>query len=443
MLRTLLKGRLRWALIFWIFVVSAIAYLDRVNISIAGHFIQLELGLNNIQFGWVFSAFVLGYALFQAPAGRLADRIGPRKSLALATLWWGIFSVLTAAVSKDIAYALAFLIATRFVLGVGEAIMYPSSNRFVARWIPTQERGNANGIIFAGVGAGAGLAPPLITWVMIHFGWRVSFLISALIGLAGGLIWYLVARDEPDDHPWVNEEEAAHIRAGIPSRDGALANQGLSWGAIFSDRNVLLLTFSYASFGYTVYIFFTWFFIYLNQVRGLDLKSSALYSILPFLSMAAGSTAGGWVSDRLSRRFGKWVGRCAQGAAGMALSATFVVLATQVADARLASVVLAGGAFAIYLSSSSFWSVSADIGAQSAGSLSGVMNMGCQLAGAVTASSTPYIGARFGWSASFQVAAAFCAAGAVAWLFVNPERQVVGAAPTVRHTAAGTPATAL
>jgi ACS family glucarate transporter-like MFS transporter len=439
---TLLKGQFRWVLIIWIFVLSATAYLDRVNISIAGQFLQKELGLDNTQLGWVFSAFVLGYALFQAPAGRLADLLGPRKSLTGATIWWGVFSVLTTIVSKGMAGALAILISIRFLLGVGEAIMYPSSNRLVSRWIPIKERGKANGIIFAGVGAGAGVAPPLITYIMTQYGWRVSFVISAVIGVAVGLVWYLLSRDEPGQHPGVDEEEALYIRTGIATSADAAKGESLSWSTIFGSRNVLLLTFSYASFGYTAYIFFTWFFIYLNQVRGLDLKSSALYSILPFLSMAAGSIIGGWVSDKVTKQYGRWAGRCLVGAIAMALSAALVALATQVADARVASVVLAGGAFGIYLAQSSFWSVSADIGTRSAGSLSGVMNMGNQLAGAVTASLTPWIGGQFGWSASFQVAAAFCATGAAAWLLVNPEIQLGSPAADGRTAGAKTPAIA-
>src|ERR1039458_9707301 len=97
-----LRGRVRWVLIFWMFVISAIAYLDRVNISIAGHFIQEEFHLSNVQLGWVFSAFVLGYALFQAPGGRLADRFGPRRILLLAAVWWAIFTSLTALVPATI-----------------------------------------------------------------------------------------------------------------------------------------------------------------------------------------------------------------------------------------------------------------------------------------------------------------------------------------------------
>src|SRR5262249_6195853 len=173
----------RWGLIFWLFVLSAVAYLDRVNLSIAGAKLTEEFNISNIELGLVFSAFLLGYALFQTPAGWLADRFGPRRVLTGGVIWWGIFSALTAAISHNISNAVMVLIGIRFLLGAGEAIMYPASNQFVARWIPTEERGIANGVIFAGVGIGAGITPPLISAIMLQYGWRSSFLLSALIGL--------------------------------------------------------------------------------------------------------------------------------------------------------------------------------------------------------------------------------------------------------------------
>ena len=127
------------------FAISAIAYLDRVNISIAGGAIKEEFGLDNIQLGYVFSAFVAGYALFQAPGGRLADRFGPRNVLALGTVWWAVFTALTALAPSGSAHALLLLLSVRFALGLGEAVVYPASNRLVAGWIPFQERGRANG----------------------------------------------------------------------------------------------------------------------------------------------------------------------------------------------------------------------------------------------------------------------------------------------------------
>ena len=410
----------RWLLVGWMFLISAIAYLDRVNISIAGSSIAEEFHLSNIQLGWVFSAFVLGYAFFQAPGGWLADRLGPRRVLMLGVVWWGVFTALVTSLSAQLAGLLTILIALRFALGIGEAVVYPATNCVVAAWIPSAERGLANGIIFAGVGFGAGITPPLITWFLTHYGWRSSFWASAALGLVAGLIWYVIARDRPSAHPWVSPEEGALINAGLPPEDAKHSRRGL--GSILRNFDLWAITFSYFCYGYTAYIFFSWFFIYLNKVRGLDLKQSAYYSMLPFIAMALGSSGGGWLSDVVSRHFGKRIGRCIFAAVAMLLAAVFVTLGTRVESAELASFVLAGGAGALYLSQSSFWSLSADIGKSSAGSVSGVMNMGGQLGGALTASLTAAIADRFGWTASFLVAAALCVAGGLAWLPVRTER---------------------
>jgi ACS family glucarate transporter-like MFS transporter len=420
-----MEGRLRWVLILWMFLMSAIAYLDRVNISIAGQAIQKEFNLSNVQLGWVFSAFVIGYALFQAPGGRLADRFGPRLVITLGVIWWSLFTTLTALVPPGLGMAIGLLIVVRFLLGIGEAVVYPSSNRLVANWIPSVERGVANGLIFAGVGAGAGITPPLITYVLLNWGWRWSFYVCALIGLAAGLGWHLLARDSPEQHPWISKRELATIEAGLPASVKELeARRALPWGTILGNKNILAITLSYFSFGYVAYIFFTWFFIYLSRVRGLDLKASAFYSMLPFIAMASCSPLGGWIADILVKRYGKRAGRCGVAVFGMALSAVFLALATQVESAQLASIVLAGGAGAMYLAQSAFWAVTADIAGASAGSASGLMNMGGQIGGAVTASLTPWIADQFGWTPSFLVAASLCMLGSIAWLFVNPHDQL-------------------
>jgi ACS family glucarate transporter-like MFS transporter len=420
------QGLVRWLLVFWMLVISAVSYLDRVNISIAGPSIEHDFHLDHIQLGWVFSAWVLGYALFQAPSGRLADRFGPRKILLLGTVWWAVFTALTALAPANIAGSLAILVLVRFLLGVGESIVYPASNRLVAAWIPSHERGLANGLIFAGVGLGAAVTPPLIAYIIYHYGWRWSLSACGLIGLVIGGLWFLIARDEPEQHPWASPKEVSYISAGLPN----VEKQSLPWLTILGSRNVWVVTASYFGFGYVAYIFFTWFFTYLSTVRGLNLKASAGYAMLPFAAMAVCSSIGGWISDRLTKAYGKRVGRCFTACAATVLAAVFVAVGTHVADARLASVVLAGGAGALYLSQSAFWSVSSDIGGRSAGSVSGVMNMGGQLGGATTASLTPFVAKHFGWEMSFWVAAGFCFIGALAWLLVDPDEQLKSTAST-------------
>ena len=423
--------QVRWFLVFWLFVLSAVAFLDRVNISIAGSSIASDYHLTNVQLGWVFSSFLAGYALFQTLGGRMADRFGPRRVLAGGVLWWGVFTALTALVPPGIKGALLWFVTIRFLFGAGEAVVYPASNQFVSRWIPTQERGKANGWIFAGVGAGAGLSPPLITFIMLHYGWRASFWVCAAIGLVVGLVWFIAARDTPAEHARVSASELALIHSGLSS---AAAGQGRSrqlipWGRVFKSKEVLAITLSYFSFGYVAWIFFSWFYTYLAQVRGLNLKASAFYAMLPFLAMAVCCALGGTISDRLTRSHGPRIGRCYLASVVISLAAVFLVLGSEVHSARLASIVLAGGAGALYLAQSSFWSVTADLAGASSGSVSGFMNMGAQAGGWLTAWLTPLIASHFGWTASFLVAAGLCLMGAAAWLLVDPSRTLEAATP--------------
>jgi len=425
------KTSVRWLLVLWLFVLSAVSYLDRVNISIAGGSIVDTYHLTDVQLGKVFSALVAGYALFQTAGGYLADRLGPRLVLTAGVLWWGIFTALTALVPAKIDGALYVFIAVRFLLGAGEAVIYPSANQFIARWIPVRERGIANGWIFAGVGAGAGLTPPLITYFMIHYGWRSSFWVCAIIGLLAGAVWFLAARDTPSEHPRVSGQELVTIQSGltVPDTSNALERELIPWNRIVRSREVWATTVSYFCYGYVAWIFFSWFYRYLAKVRGLDLKASAFYSMLPFLAMLVCCLIGGVANDRLTKWRGPRIGRCGVAVFGMGVAGIFIAFGSQVQGVRLASLVLAGGAGALYLAQSSFWSVTADIAGASAGSVSGFMNMGGQIGGALTGYLTAWIGARYGWTASFLVAAGLCVVGALCWLVVDPVKSLTRQKP--------------
>ena len=414
--------RVRWFLVFWLFVLSAVSYLDRVNISIAGGSIVDAYHLTDVQLGKVFSALVAGYALFQTLGGHLADRFGARRVLTGGVLWWGLFTALTALVPAGIGGALLLFVAVRFLLGAGEAVIYPAANQFIARWIPVRERGIANGWIFAGVGAGAGLTPPFITYFMIHYGWRSSFWVCAIIGVVAGAVWFVAARDTPSEHPRVSAEELAVIRSGLTVTSGQSSSDLVPWRRVVRSREVWAVTISYFCYGYVAWIFFSWFYRYLAKVRGLDLKASAFYSMLPFLAMLVCCLVGGTLNDRLTKWRGPRLGRCYLAVFAMGVAGIFIAFGSQVESVRLASIVLAGGAGALYLSQSSFWSVTADIAGGSAGSVSGFMNMGGQIGGALTGSLTPWIAARYGWTASFLVAAGLCLLGALSWLAVDPLR---------------------
>jgi ACS family glucarate transporter-like MFS transporter len=399
--------------------MGGISFIDRVNISIAGHSISQDFHLSDPQLGRIFSAFFLGYGLFQIAGGWAVDRMGPRRVLALGAAWWAAFTALTASFPAGIAHAFLMLWSVRFLLGMGESVMYPSSNRWVAQWIPINERGLANGLIFAGVGAGSAFTPPIIRYVMVQLGWRPAFWVCALIGLAAGAGWYLMARDHPDQHSWTNAAERKWIHQGIAQGDPLDAPK-FAWSVILGSRNVWTLTLSYFCYGYTPAIFFTWFFIYLTRIHHLNLQTASYYTMVPFVCMSLGSAGGGWIADVVCRRFGRRWGRCGVAAGGMMGAGLLMAAASQVSSAAAATAILALGAGSLYIAQSAYFALSADMGKGSAGSLSGFMNMGAQMGGALTAMTTPAIAAAFGWTAAFLTSATFCVVGGALWLAINP-----------------------
>lgn len=419
---------IRYMLVLWLFVMSAVAFLDRTNISIAGVQISHEYAVDNTHLGWVFSAFLIGYAIFQVPAGLLARRIGPRHVLTLGMAWCGVFAAFTALVPPTLRGAVLVLALVRFGLGVGEATMYPAASQFVERWFPVDERGKANGFVFAGVGIGAGLTPPLVTAIILRHGWRAAFWVSALIDLAVSLVWYLAARDRPAEHPLVGEAEKARIggaqyepsRFVVQSEAAREAKKAIPWAKIFTSKEVIVLTLSYFAFVYVAWIFFAWFYIYMAQVRGLNLKTSAIFSMLPFIAMTIGCLGGGAVSDWIAAHFGLRIGRCLLPALSLGLTAILLVTGSQAHSAAAAAVTLACCAGVLYISQSGFWAVSADIAGENVGVVSAIMNMGGQLGGACSASLTPLIAAHISWEMSFITAASMAVLGAAGWLMINP-----------------------
>lgn len=426
----------RYLLVVWLGLLSAVAFLDRTNISVAGIQLGREFGIDNIRLGWIFSAFLVGYASLQIPAGLIVRRFGPRRVLLFAGVWWGVSTALTALVPPRMAGAVIVLVLVRFSLGAGEATMYPATSQFVERWFPVAERGRANGIIFAGVGAGSGFTPILVSTIIVHYGWRASFCFSACIGVAVGVVWYLVSRDAPEQHPWVRSNERELIvsqrsmdKAAMSEIDLDYGQRSIPWSTIFRSRSIFALTVSYFSFGYIAWMFFSWMYIYMAQVRGMNLKASAVYATFPFIAMTIGCLLGGALSDWIGTRYGLRAGRCLLPGLALALTAVLLLVGSRAHQAETAALVLACGAGVLYLAQSAFWAVSADIAGEFTGVVSGMMNMGAQIGGACTASLTPLIAKHFGWEMSFVCAAVLAVIGALAWSLIDPNRLIVPVEP--------------
>ena len=414
----------RWTILALLLLISIITYIDRVNISVTARQMIPALGLTNVQMGQIFSAFVLGYALFQIPGGRLGDRWGPRTVLTLAVVWWSLFTAMTAlAPSSFLAGIVGIwgsLMIVRFLIGVGEAAALPNFNRTVANWCGPHERGLGIAITISGIGVGSALTPPITAWIMVNYGWQMAFYWAGGLGMLIAMLWFRFATDRPETHPRVNAGEAALIRGNAPLRNVPEAPTPVPWKAFAQTPSVWWLVLSYTCFGYVAYVYLSWFYLYLVDVRHFSVLRGAFFAASPFIAMMIFCPIGGWVTDRLSGRFGLNKGRPWVGAWGMALAALSIIGGAAIEEPFTALALLSLGAGWLYFTIGAFWSSTVDLSKTHAGTLSGVMNTGANLGGTLSPTLTPWIANQFGWTIALGVAAVLAFIGALCWLGIRP-----------------------
>jgi ACS family glucarate transporter-like MFS transporter len=394
------------------FLLAVITYLDRVCISAAAPAIMEELNLSVLQMSVVFSAFTLSYSLFEIPSGWLGDVKGPRRVLTRIVLWWSAFTMLTGA-----ARGFQSLVVIRFLFGAGEAGAFPNIARSFSRWFPARERGRANGVMFLGSRLGGMLSAPVALVIIARWGWRASFVIFGLIGVVWAVAWYAWYRDRPEQHPAMTPEELAQINADSGPGESA----GTPWRALLRSRNVYAICAMYFAFGYGLYFYFTWLPTYLIKVLGFSAFGGGLFAALPFLLAGIADVVGGWLTDRLSRRYGLRTGRCHLGCAAF-MTCAALVFASQlpvpaVAKALLLALALASADLAL----GACWAVPIDIAPDHAGVITGCMNTLGNLGGLVGPMVVGIAVDRWqSWTFPFYITALVYAGGALAWLAIDP-----------------------
>ena len=386
---------------------SLVGYVLRMNISVASPYMMAELHLDKIQMGQVFSAFMLGYALFQVPWGVFGDRIGPGVTLAVAGSIWAVTTLLTGLAPGILVPAgtasLVALMGIRFLLGVGQAAAYPLASRAVASWLPSSRRALSFSALIVGMAIGSAFTPPLVSWVMVHAGWRISFYLTALIALALTVCWV-----------------AFGSRLGRPIDGGASphAPRG-SWLTVLKDRQVALMSLSYFFDSYVLFAFVFWLYIYLTEQRGFTVMQSGFYTALPFAVAIPLVPMAGYLCDLLAARHGAW-GRRVVGMTGLGLSAVFLVIGINVASPAQALVGLSLAVGFLLCTEPAYWSTSMDLGGAYAGTAGGIMNMAGNLGGVVSTALVPILVSHFGWPFAFFSAAGCALVGAALWLLVRP-----------------------
>ena len=399
------------------FLLSTILYLDRAALSVLAPAIRRDLNIGPMAMGWIFSAFVWGYALFHVPSGWLGDRIGARRVLAAIVVLWSAFTAATA-----LAWNLTSLMVIRFLFGAAESGATPNVSRCFSRWIPLAERARAQGIFFAGMSAGGALAPPLVTFLLVAWGWRITFVTLGAIGVAWSAAWYLWYRDRPEEHAGVNAGELEAIAAS----EGPAASSPIEWRQVLGKPNLWAILTMYFTYGYTGYIYITWFPTYLSEARHISTLMTGLLASVPMVFGLAAKPLGGWWSDAAVKTRGLVFGRRLVGMFGFGLGALAVVPGILVDNAYLAVFFLALADAGAALAHGVCFAVCLDVGMKRAGTVSALMLTAGSLGNAVSAVAFgAFLHFTGSWVPPFLLAAAANLAGALLWLKIDPREQLL------------------
>jgi len=411
----------RYRLIAMTFALSMLLLIDRIALSTAKGPLTSELGLIDTQFGWVVSAFALGYALFQTPGGLVADRLGPRIVLTGLALLWSLFTALIGS-----AWSFTSLLVFNFLFGAAEAGAIPTINRAFYDWLPAAERGRAQGITFSGARLGPAFGMVLLPWIVTQFGWRQTFEILGGAGAIWAVAWWLWFRDRPEEHAGVSTDERAFILKGRQTPGRATVGPAPGARDLIRSSSLWFIMSQYFATQFTFFFCISWLFPYLQRTYNLGAVQAGLFASAPLFAGALGNWTSGIIVDRLYKR-GRWrQSRQGPAIAGFLLAAAGLLASLLFANPVLAVACLAVAIFGADMTLPPSWSFCIDIGREHAGVVSGTMNGAGSLGAFLTSLAFPYLLLMTGSTTPFFVVGAtlnLLAAGL--WTRARPERAIV------------------
>ncbi len=475
----------RYLFLIYAAALSLILYLDRICIAESAGAIAQELSLGDVQRGWMFTAFTLGYMLFEVPSGAWGDRYGPKRVLCRIVLCWSLFTVLTGCIGRftldsgqrfslpgfSIEVPLLFdgfllLLLVRFLFGAGEAGAYPNLAKCSARWFPLRERGLAQGVVATAGRLGGGISSAVTIAVTAcvnehlwpGMGWRVTFWLFGVVGVVWVVFFARWFRNTPAEHPAVNAAELALIngnedqKALIEKLDKNSAKTAspssdhptdTPWRSMLTSTN--LWAFSGMAFcsAFVVYLYFTRFPEYLADRHQVDKQTWGWVAGLPMICGAVGCTLGGVLTDLLVQRTGsrRW-GRRIMGLAGKGGGALLLLAGASVKDPVAAVLLISLSAFTSDLALAAHWAVCTDTGGRFVATVFGIMNMVAAMGAALSPVLTGYllkwlsprnaegafdaVARAQAWDWVLYLFAAMLAVSALCWVRIDAEESMVG-----------------
>ncbi|AGP43615.1 MFS transporter [Serratia plymuthica] len=396
-----------------LFFAAIINFLDRSSLSVANSTIREEMGLSGTEIGLLLSAFSLAYGIAQLPCGLLLDRKGPRIMLGVGMFVWSVFQTLSGMIHNFTQF-----IWVRIGLGIGEAPMNPCGVKVINDWFNIKHRGMPMGVFNSASTIGMAISPPILTAMMLAFGWRGMFITIGVLGIALSIGWYMLYRNRQDID--LSAQEQAYLNAGSVSARREPMNFR-EWRSLFKNRTMWGMMIGFSGINYTAWLYLAWLPGYLQTTYHLDLKSTGLMSAIPFLFGAAGMLSNGFVTDFLVRRgMAPLKSRKICIVAGMLLSASFTAIVPQATTTYSAVVLIGMALFCIHFAGTSCWGlIHVAVTSRMTASVGSIQNF----ASFIFASFAPVItGFILDTTHSFKLALILCACftviGALSYLFV-------------------------
>lgn len=344
---------LRWIIIGLIFLATTINYIDRQAIAVVAPVISKEFNMSPLDYSWLPFWFFFSYSIMQIFSGRLIDFIGTKHGTSLSIIWWSIANMMHAFGAGVFSFSVY-----RFLLGIGEAGNLPAAMKAITEWFPKKEHSTAVGIIGAGVGLGAILAPPLVSFLMINYGWRFAFIFTGGLGFVWLIAWQIFY-EKPEKHSRITEAEFNLIKS---EREAVgVEEKPHKWTYFLQFKEVWGLMLARFIGDGVFYFFVFWLPKYLSDVRQFDIKEIGMFAWMPFIAADVGSIFGGWLcgflikrgkSLNFSRKIVIWLG---------ALIVPVILLASSSESPYRALFLIGVGMFAIQIKSVALYTVPTDL----------------------------------------------------------------------------------
>jgi ACS family glucarate transporter-like MFS transporter len=416
--------RVRWKIFLFLFGFGFIAYVQQRSLTVASYRMMPDLGLTQMQIGWLEEALLVGYTAMQFPGGVIGQRLGARLMFVVIGLIAFASCLVTplAPLVLQGSALLGVLLAAQLMAGAAQGPIFPVSTGVFQTWFTPDKWPLVQGLQSMGLGLGASFTPPLIAWLMTAFDWRRALVWTTLPALLLIAWWAWYGRNSPAEHPSVSAAELAELGAEPP----ASVDSAISWSrmwALMKNRDVLVLTASYLCMNYVYYLLANWCFLYLIQERHFTVLQSGMLAGTPPLAAAIGAGVGGWLASVLGKRYGIRRGLRILPLISLPAAGVLQFVAVDAANAYLAVAALALCFACVELNEGPYWAAIMHVGRADAMAASGLLNTGGNAGGLVATPIVAYLSAHHAWTPAFLIGTGFALASAAGWLLVDPTRR--------------------